>query len=61
MCKLLIFLSLLVVIGSASLPKLDKKVNKNRNFLNKFEKTYKIKPYDDFKEDFFKKFEKVSK
>ena len=61
MCKLLIFLSLLVVIGSASLPKLDKKANKNRDFLNKFEKTYEIKPYDDFKKDFFKKFEKVSK
>lgn len=35
--------------------------NKSANFINKFEKTYKIKEYKSFKNEFNKKFKFVDK
>jgi hypothetical protein len=51
--KILIFLGFLFVAAPVSLPKSTKQVNKKQIFMNKFEKAYEVKTYEDFKKDFF--------
>lgn len=63
MYKTLITLGFIFVAAPISLPKPTKQVkqiSKKEIFESKFEKAYEIKTYEDFKKDFFKKFEKVS-
>ena len=48
-------------IASTNIVKTNVSVNKSVNFMNKFEKTYKIKEYKSFKNEFNKKFKFISK
>tara|TARA_R100000008_G_scaffold76859_1_gene56947 strand:- start:72 stop:242 length:171 start_codon:yes stop_codon:yes gene_type:complete len=48
-------------IASTNLVKTNINVNKNVDFMNKFEKTYKIKEYKSFKGEFNKKFKFTNK
>ena len=63
--KLLTVLATILVLSpvyaSKKIMTQDKTVSKAQIFMNKFEKTYETKQFNDFKDVFFKKFEKVSK
>ena len=65
MYRLIIISALVLVlspaIASTNLVKTNINVNKNVNFMNKFEKTYKIKEYKSFKDEFNKKFKFTNK
>ncbi len=65
MYRLIIISALVLVlspaIASTNFVKTNINVNKNVNFMNKFEKTYKIKEYKSFKDEFNKKFKFTNK
>ena len=65
MYRLIIISALVLVlspaIASTNIVKTNVSVNKSVNFMNKFEKTYKIKEYKSFKNEFNKKFKFISK
>tara|TARA_R100000995_G_C3399705_1_gene84307 strand:+ start:206 stop:427 length:222 start_codon:yes stop_codon:yes gene_type:complete len=49
------------VYASKNILTQEKTSKKTAIFMNKFEKTYETKEFNQFKADFFEKFEKVSK
>ena len=65
MNKLITVIATIFVLGpvyaSKNIMTKDKTDKKATYFMNKFEKTYETKQFNQFKADFFEKFKKVSK
>ena len=65
MYRLIVISAFVLVVGpalaSTNFIKTGIDANKSANFINKFEKTYKIKEYKSFKNEFNKKFKFVDK